>query len=262
MNKKKQITFSILTGILLLAGSVMTSNAQTSEFSGKWNTVTSKGKKIVVVLKSTDRRSVVSGTYGMNALSRAGHQDIDRSGEAFAFINASMSSAEPPIQNMSSISGTVTGNVLRFKWMEDGGHGSGRFTMSADGRSFEGVFSKTDNPDDGSGGTWNGTRAPVFAGVWQISGGPYPGTQMLFQESGSQITGHLFAGNPAQGVINQGTVEGTTLRFTVLRPMPTIPGRPEQFHAMGNGEFVMAADGKSFKGTIFGVAATGTRIGR
>lgn len=262
INKKKQIIFTILSGILLLAGGVTSSTAQTQEFSGKWNTVTSKGKKIVVVLKSTERRAVVNGTYATNALSMALYREPDRAIEAFAFINASMNSAEPPIQNISSIRGTVTGNVLRFKWIEDGGHGSGRFTMSSDGQSFQGVFSKTDNPDDGSGGTWNGTRAPVFAGVWQISGGPYPGTQMLFQDSGSQVTGHLFAGNPAQGVINQGTVEGNTLRFTVLRPMPTLPGRPEQFQAMGNGEVVMAADGKSFKGTIFGVSATGTRIGR
>lgn len=250
-----------MSGILLLAGSVTISHAQsTPDFSGKWNTVTSKGKKIVVVLKSSDRRSVVSGTYATNALSLA-NRSVDRSGETVAFKSVSMVSAEPPIQSISSIQGKVTGNVLSFKWIEDGGRGSGRFTMSADGQSFQGVFSKTDNPDDGSGGTWNGTRAPVFAGVWQMSGGPYPGTQMLFQDSGSQITGQMIAGNPFQGMIKDGAVDGNTLRFTVYRPVPVLPGRSAEQY-MGFAELVMAPDGKSFKGTILGVAATGTRLGR
>lgn len=247
---------------MLLVGGTSISHAQTREFSGKWNTVTSKGKKIVVVLKSTDRRAVVNGTYATNALSMASYREADRSIEAFAFINASMSSAKPPVQNMSSIRGTVTANVLRFKWIEDGGHGSGRFTMSADGRSFQGVFSKTDNPDDGSGGTWNGTRVPNFAGVWQMSGGPFPSTQMFIHESGGQITGHLFAGNPGQGIIKDASVDGNTLRFAVYRPMVAVPGRFEQEQLIGVAEFVMAADGKSFKGTMSGVAATGTRVGR
>lgn len=261
-NRNNQIIFTILSGILLLAGGVLTLNAQTTEFSGKWNTVTSKGKKIVLVLKSTDRRSVVSGSYAINALSRAGYQ-TERSTEAFAFIKVSAVSVEPPVQNISSILGRVTGNVLNFKWTEDGGQGSGRFTMSADGRSFQGVFSKTNNPDDGSGGTWNGTRAPVFAGVWQMSGGPYPGTQMLFQDGGSQVVGHLFAGNPAQGVIKDGSVDGNTLRFTIYRPDPRKPMMPHLPDIpLGNGELTMNADGKSFAGTVLGVATTGTRVGR
>lgn len=265
INRKNRIIFTILSGALLvaglLAGGAMTSNAQTTpEFSGKWNTVTSKGKKIVVVLKSTDRRAVVNGTYAINALSMAGYSDPDDSVEAFAFINASMSSNTTPVQSMSSIRGTVTGNVLRFKWIEDGGHGSGKFTMSADGRSFQGTFSNTDNPDDGSGGTWNGTRAPVFSGVWQMSGGPYPSTYMLIQEDG--LAGHLVAGNPTMGIIKGGSVDGNTLRFTIFRPVPAGLERYQQEQYMGVAELTMAADGKSFSGKIFGVAATGTRIRR
>lgn len=260
MNTQKRIWFTIFVAIAMSLVSISNANAQATpvDFRGTWNTVTGKGKKIVITFE-TVRRTTVTGTYARNGLT-AGYKTLDA--PVTAFVKVSAISGEPALQSASSIRGTVTDNVLRFQWLEDDGRGSGRFTMSADGRSFQGVFSKTDNPDDGSGGTWNGTRAPNFAGVWEMSGGPYPNTHMLFQEVGGQITGHLFAGAPPQGVINQGTIDGNTLRFTVVRPIPTLPGRPEQSQYMGQGEVVMAADGKTFSGKIFGVAATGTRIRR
>lgn len=248
-NRQKRISLTILSGIALLTLSgISSSYAQgTVDFAGTWNTVTSKGKKMQITLSSV-RRSTVSGTYARNGLSASYQTPDDRSGGVF--VKVSMR------QSASSITGTVTGNVLRFKWSEDGGRGSGKFTMSADGQSFEGTFSKTDNPDDTSGGTWNGTRAPSFNGVWQTS--PWP--QLLFQQSGNQVTGHLFAGNPNMGMIRDGVIEGMTLRFTVWRS--SSPIRPVFDQYMGAGELVMEKGSKSFKGNILGAPITGTRLGR
>ena len=109
-------------------------------------------------------------------------------------------------------------------------------------------------------------NAPVaFDGVWQIKAGEqfvYP--QLLLQQPTSdKVLGHLFAGRPDMGVIKDGIVERATLRFTVWRPNPAaILGRYEPDLPMGTGEFVMNADGKSFKGTILGATITGTRIAR
>lgn len=258
-SQKRRLT--IFSGIvLLLVGSISNSYAQSSpvDFRGTWNTVTGKGKKIVITLE-TVRRTSVTGTYARNGLT-ASLKSME--GTVTAFVKVSAVSGDPALQSASSITGTVTDNVLRFKWLEDGGRGSGRFTMSSDGRSFQGTFSLTDNPDDTSGGTWNGTRAPVFAGVWQTKVGEqiqFP--DLLFQQTGSQVVGQLYGNRPDLGIVREGIIDGNTLRFKILRPQPVIPGRylPDVF--MGVGELVMNPDGKSFKGTILGVATNGTRLG-
>lgn len=251
--------FSIFIGMLLLAVSGISNSyaqAPTVDFGGTWNTVTSKGKKIVLTLRST-RRTAVTGTYARNGLTARLTQP-----EA-SFVTASYA-AEPVVQSISSIEGTVTDKVLRFKWVEDGGRGAGKFTMSPDGRSFQGTFSRTDNPDDTSGGTWNGVRQTSFHGVWQTKVGEqflYP--QLLLQQSGDQITGHLVAGHPDLGVIKDGVVDGDTLKFLVWRPDPRSMGNlrlPDI--PIGKGELVMNADRRSFSGTILGASVVGTRIGR
>ncbi len=163
LHRKKRILFKVFSGIvLILAGSISNSYAHDVpvDFRGTWNTVTGKGKKIVITFE-TVRRTSVTGTYARNGLT-ASYKPLDDA--ATAFVKVSAISGEPALQNISSITGTVTGYVLRFKWLEDGGRGAGRFTMSSDFRSFQGTFSLTDNPDDSSGGTWNGTRAPVSMG--------------------------------------------------------------------------------------------------
>lgn len=263
MKDKHNTLIGVIGGIaLILAGGASISYAQAvPDFGGRWNTVTSKGKKMVLTLQ-TLRRTDVTGTYPVNGLT-ASTQPADRSFNTVAFVNVTLTSAELGVQSLSTISGSVTGNVLRFKWSEDGGRGAGRFIISADGRSFQGTFSRTDNPDDASGGTWNGTRATSFNGVWQTKAGEqflYP--QLLLQQSGDAVTGHLVAGRPDLGVIKEGVVEGKTLRFTIWRPISILPGRavPEQY--LGKGELVMDADGKSFRGTIIGASVIGSRIGR
>ncbi|WP_245508978.1 MULTISPECIES: hypothetical protein [unclassified Mesorhizobium] len=56
------------------------------------------------------------------------------------------------------INGKVSGNVLRFSWVQkDGTRGSGKFTLAADGQSFAGSYNFGNNPDAAEG-SWNGTR--------------------------------------------------------------------------------------------------------
>lgn len=253
-------TFFYRTALLLAFCTSIAYSQAVVDFGGTWNTVTSKGKKIVITLQSV-RRVSVTGTYERNGLT-AGYQPLARGTEAF--IKVSFTSVEPGLQSASSITGTVTDNVLRFKWREDGGQGAGRFTMSADGQSFEGTFSRTDNPDDTSGGTWNGTRAPSFAGAWQTtSGGQIQFPDLILQQSGRVVTGQLSANRPDIGLIRDGVIDGMTLRFKIIRPGQRLPNGlslPDQF--IGTGELVMEKGSKSFKGTILGGAVSGTRLGR
>ncbi|KUM28370.1 hypothetical protein AU467_34885 [Mesorhizobium loti] len=56
------------------------------------------------------------------------------------------------------INGKVSGNVLRFAWVQmDGTRGSGKFELSGDGQSFEGSYNFGSNPDAVEG-SWNGMR--------------------------------------------------------------------------------------------------------
>lgn len=263
INRQKRIWFTIFSGIVLLTASgISSSYAQGTpvDFRGTWNTVTGKGKKIVITME-TVRRTSVTGTYGVKGLTGS-YKPLDRS--INAFVKVSFTPANSVLQTASLIRGTVTDNVLRFKWFEEGSHGSGRFTMSSDGQSFEGTFSKTDNPDDTSGGTWNGTRAPIFHGVWQTTnGGKVQFPNLLLQQTGSQVMGQLFGNRPDLGVIREGIIDGNTLRFKVMRPQPPLfNGQYLPDIPMGVGELVMNPDGKSFKGTILGTPTSGTRLGR
>ena len=256
--RKMRILLTRCSGImLLLVGSISISYAQsTAEFSGTWNTVTGKGKKIVVTLKSVDRRTSVTGTYGQNVLT-ASYMPLDRS--VNAFVKVSATTAVPEMQTLNSIKGTVTDNVLRFTWrQEDGGHGAGRFKMSSDGQSFEGTFSTADNPDDTSGGTWNGTRVPDFAGAWSAKLGEGV-MELILQQTGFQVTGQIRVNSADLGMIRDGVIDGNILRFQVVRPNK-MPGRPDEY--VGIGELVMDKGSKSFNGTILGTSTSGTRLGR
>jgi hypothetical protein len=171
--------------------------------------------------------------------------------------------AEPALQSLSSITGTVKDNVLRFTWTQDDRrHGAGRITLSADGESFEGTYSLTENPDDTSGGTWKGTRQHSFAGAWQGTLGN-GALQLILQQSGQAVTGQVKVNSAEFGQIRGGSVVGNTLRFIIVRPSrPLTNGAtlPEEY--VGNGELVMNMGERSFKGTIIGAAASGTLIGR
>jgi hypothetical protein len=61
--------------------------------------------------------------------------------------------------NEGSLEGSIVRGVLNFRWYEKGNnsHGTGRFTLSEDGRSFTGTWNYGDDPD-APGSAWTGTR--------------------------------------------------------------------------------------------------------
>jgi hypothetical protein len=271
MKKKTQTlplvfsTFLLLVSVTVSAqGQPATGSAQdrlrgnSPVFTGTWNTVTGKGKKIVITLEQ-NRHNIVSGYYGVNGLTGS-YKSSDSS--INGFVNVSWR-AEPVLQNLSSITGTVTNNVLRFTWTQDDRrHGAGRITLSSDGESFEGTYSMTENPDDTSGGTWKGTRQHSFAGAWQGKFGD-GALQLILQQSGQAVTGQVKVNSAEFGEIRGGSVVGNTLRFTLVRPgRPLTNGAYFPDQVLGNGELVMNIGERSFKGTILGAAASGTLLGR
>jgi hypothetical protein len=96
-----------------------------------------------------------------------------------------------------------------------------------------------------------------FAGAWQANFGGGLLT-MIFQQTGDRVTGQLNASSADFGVIWDGKVVDNTLRFTVARRVPT----SATYVSVGTGELVMEAGGRSFKGTVVGVATSGTVLGR
>lgn len=269
--------FTVLGSLLLTTGFSSNIAAQPDEktvyegpFNGDWQTVTSKGRKLMMGLQQT-RNNTATGRY----------ESIDGAVRG-------------------TILGTVTNNVLRFTWVEtNGSHGAGRLTLSADRRSFQGTFSTTDNPDDPSGGTWNGTttklnkpgpegprgtggkmseadlakaqaeyeerqkNAPAtFDGVWRTkSGDKIQFPELLLQQvSSNKVVGRLYGNRPDLGIIKDGIVDRNTLRFTVWRPNPRAFGIMLPDQQIGFGELVMDADGKSFRGTILGGAVTSATL--
>ena len=98
-----------------------------------------------------------------------------------------------------------------------------------------------------------------FAGAWKANfGGLF--LTMLFQQTGDQVSGQVNANSADLGVIRDGRVVDNTLRFTVVRRAPNGANLPDV--QVGVGELVMDAGGRSFKGTVLGVATSGTFIGR
>jgi hypothetical protein len=246
MIKKKttQTLLLVFSTLLLLVSVTVSAQGQpapsnASNFTGVWNTVTDKGEKLVITLRH-DRSdfSVVVGSYHLLG-------DL---------------TDKPPD---GGLKGTVRDNVLRFTWSSDKDRRAGRFTLSSDGQSFEGTYSATRNPDDTSGGTWSGTRAPNFAGAWQAKLGEST-LMLLLQQTGDQVTGQLRANSAEFGVIREGIVDHNTLRFQVWRvsKKALLKGSSLPDEYVGTGELVMDADGRSFTGTILGTATSGTLTAR
>ena len=82
---------------------------------------------------------------------------------------------------------------------------------------------------------------------------------MVLQQSGRDVVAGQLNINSVIYVIRESRVDANnTLRFLVVRPasghIPEVP--------IGNGELVMDAGGKSFKGKILNVATSGTLIAR
>ena len=267
MKKKTQtllLAFSTLLLLVSVTGSAQGQPSYRPNFTGTWNAVTDKGKKIVITLRH-DRSdfSVVTGNYLPDHGLTGSYKPLD--GSMFGIVKVSASMAGPVLQTAASIKGTATDNVLRFTWAQDNAQGAGRFTLSSDGESFKGTYSRTNNPDDTSGGTWNGTRAPNFAGAWRGKLGE-SFLELTLQQNGDRVTGQFNVNSSGIWIFKDGIVDGNRLRFTVvlselgLRQSGKMPGSPDQ--AVGVGELVIDRGSKSFKGTVLGAATSGTLITR
>jgi hypothetical protein len=240
MKKTTQTLVLIFSTLLLLVSVTVSAQGQPepsnpANFTGVWNTITDKGEKLVITLRHDRSDSnVVIGSYHL--LGDVKDKPLD-----------------------GGLKGTVKDNVLRFTWSSDEGRRAGRFTLSSDGQSFEGTYSATRNPDDTSGGTWKGTRAPSFAGAWHGKLGE-SFLELIFQQAGNQVTGQVRMNSADIGIIRDGRVVDNTLRFTIVR-LPR-PGFNSEFVYVGNGELVMDEGGKSFTGKILNAATSGTLVAR
>lgn len=264
--KTTQTLLLIFSSLLLLVFITVNAYAkgqpqERANFTGVWNTVTGKGEKYLVTLRHerSDYNTVI-GSYHSLSGATGSYQPSD--GSIYGFVKVSASTAQPVMQSAGSIKGTVEGNVLRFTWSQDNGQGSGRFTLSSDGESFQGAFSATQNPDDTSGGTWNGTRVYSFAGAWRGKFGD-GGFELVLQQAGSQVTGQLNI-NSVIFDIKEGIADiNNKLRFTIARPGKVLPnGAKLPDEVAGTGELVMDRGGKSFKGKILNADSSGTKVGR
>lgn len=266
MKKKTTKTLLLIFSSLLLLVSVTASAHAKSQpqeranFGGVWNTVTSKGEKYLITLRHerSDYNTVI-GSYHSLSGATGSYQPSD--GSIYGFVKVSASTAHPALQSAGSIKGTVEGNVLRFTWFQDDGRGSGRFTLSSDGESLQGTFSATKNPDDTSGGTWNGTRVYSFAGAWRGKFGD-GGFELVLQQAGSQVTGHININSVIFDVKGGIADVNNRLRFTIVRPGKVLPNAKLPDEVLGTGELVMDRGGKSFKGKILNADTSGTRVGR
>jgi len=263
--KTTQTLLLIFSSLLLLVSVTVNAHAkgqpqERANFSGVWNTITDKGAKFLVTLRHerSDYKTVI-GSYHPVGGATGSYQPSD--GSIHGFVKVSASTAPPVMQSVSSIKGTVEGNVLRFTWSQDNGRGSGRFTLSSDGESFQGTFSATKNPDDTSGGTWNGTRMYSFAGAWRGKFGE-GGFELVLQQAGSQVTGRINLNSVIFDIKGGIADANNTLRFTIVRPGKVLPNAILPDEVLGTGELVMDKGGKSFKGKILNVDVSGTRVGR
>jgi hypothetical protein len=264
--KTTQTLLLIFSSLLLLVSVTVSAHAKSqpqdrANFSGVWNTVTNKGEKYLITLRHerSDYNAVIGSYHSLSGVTRS-YQSSD--GSIYGFVKVSASTAQPIMQSAGSIKGTVEGNVLRFTWSQDNGRGSGRFTLSSDGESFQGTFSATKNPDDTSGGTWNGTRVYSFAGAWRGKLGE-AALELILQQAGSQVTGQINLNSVIFDIKGGIADANNTLRFTIVRPGKVLPnGARSPDEVLGTGELVMDRGGKSFTGKILNADSSGTRVGR
>jgi hypothetical protein len=265
--KTTQTLLLIFSSLLLLVSVTVSARAKSqpqdrANFTGVWNTVTSKGEKYLITLRHerSDYKNVIGSYHSLSGVTGS-YQPWD--GSIYGFVKVSASTSHPALQSAGSIKGTVEGSVLRFTWSQDNGRGSGRFTLSSEGEAFQGTFSATKNPDDTSGGTWNGTRVYSFAGAWRGKFGD-GGFELVLQQAGSQVTGQINL-NSVIFDIKGGIADfNNKLRFTIVRPAMVLPNGAmlSPMQSVGTGELVMDRGGKSFKGKILNVDSGGTKVGR
>ncbi len=156
-----------------------------------------------------------------------------------------------PSQN-GTIEGTVDGRILQFKWVSDKGSGTGQIRISASGETFGGTF-----PGFDENGFWGersteimgfgGKKMGAYGGTWTVDESGPKGSMEL-KQSGKAVTG-VYRTPKGTFDLQDASVNGTILRF-VLIPRSSA-------NTVRAGELIV--DGKSFKGTIDGIAVTGTK---
>ncbi|HEX6189731.1 MAG TPA: hypothetical protein VFZ40_16770 [Pyrinomonadaceae bacterium] len=144
--------------------------------------------------------------------------------------------------------GVVSGNKLSFRvspaFTESN---SGEFVMAQDGKSFTGNIGKT--PVTAISPAW-------FAGLWRAKLGE-GALELIFQQSGNQVTGQVKVNSADVGVIWESILVGNTLGFNIVRVVILPDGRTLPNEYVGRGELVLGADGKSFTGHVLGTATSG-----
>ncbi len=177
-------------------------NSSPASFDGKWDMRSGPGRTpFTLILKQTGDKA--TGTY------TPGNGEIT--------------------------DGRISGNILLFKWSQDGGYkGNGKFEIADDGQSFSGSLDISEGSTNGTPVSCIGHRPPVsFAGCWNTTGdgASYFGQELCLKQKDDKVTSAEFD--------LAGTVTGNTLRFTE---------RPTGAHRSGH--FVMEDGGKSFKGSM------------
>lgn len=132
----------------------------------------------------------------------------------------------------NTIQGTQDGRKFAFTYSEPSVTGEGNFTVSEDGKSFDGQWRPAGRE---AWGRWSGRRAaPVvrdFSGVWHTSYGP-----MRLTQKGDKVEGcYSFAGRATV----EGTVKDGALALSYREPDGT----------KGKADFQLSADRQSFSGT-------------
>jgi hypothetical protein len=141
------------------------------------------------------------------------------------------------------IEGRAGGGVLRLKWSHDydAATGAAKLTLNADGNSFTGTFSNTNDPDAADGGTWNGRKTgPLhdcfFGGIWRTTDPPRTNIRMeLRDQAGGRVIGEYDA-TGGQGRI-EGQIAGYVLRLKWWHDYDPIKGSARFLMGPGNSAF-------------------------
>jgi len=284
-NRRKRILLTFLSGIvLLMAAGISRSYAQGDplDFAGNWQTILIMNGKRDFPITIVQNGDQATGSFAGN-----GKIEGTVSGRVFRFkwqsdggtgsgrfvmdekqrvFNGTYNRGSNP----DDVDGTWSGNrLVSPEWRPGHKDPADKEPMPIPNKRSEGApdpmgrMSEAEYLKKLAEYEERQKNAPAtFAGVWSAKSGEklqFP--ELLLQQTDKQVVGRLYASNPDLGVIKDGIIDRNTLHFTVWRPQP-FTGRYMPDIYMGTGEFVMDADGKSFRGTILSAAASGTLIAR
>jgi hypothetical protein len=271
---KGQIRWKKDMGLIPIGpGKILASNSACSPFfivAYEYNATYSGGSRIIATSRSTSQPTEQQGYYvcdysmqvprDKGMFVRAGMGDIDLLPKTLKSSQDRLMPSQPYYSTDPWIGGTNSRPPAgRERGFVQRPTASNTYLESV---LWEMQYSKIDSDPSPSSTSEKSpspllNRATQFAGAWQANfGGSY--LTMIFQQTGDRVTGQLDANSADFGVIWDGKVVDNTLRFTVVRRVPT----SATYVSVGTGELVMDATRRSFKGTVIGVATSGTFLGR